>query len=704
MKNDMVSHGSVLSLLSDKNQFPSFLRTVPNDGFQSLGLALLVQYFQWTWIGIIATDNDFGQLGSQNVRNHIFSMDGCIAFIEYIPVYYSEKKISHIVDVIKMSSVNVVVMYASMENLVKLMETIALQNITGKVWISSTGLYFSSDFTTKDILKTFKGTIGFAHHRGEIPGLREFLYSVHPSRFPDDILIKYFWEQAFGCQWPQQNDSFHVKTFTQIVRYASFCTGLENLDKLEINLYDVHNFRFTYGVYKAVYALAHALHKILTCSSSYVPTTESCLQSLTIQPWKLLRHAKTIHFKNRNGEDVYFDDNGDPPACYDILNFQLLSDGSSRYTQVGSFDSTAPKGHEISINETAVIWHWGYGQTPVSVCSDLCPTGYRKSLRRGQPVCCFDCVICSKGHITNQSDSRECQLCPVDQWPNEKHDRCIPKDIEFLTFSETLGGVLTSATGVCSTLAAFVLYIFVKNKETPIVKANNRELSYVLLFALLLGSLSPLLFIGRPTSITCMLQQTLFGIAFSICVSSILAKTVMVVIAFRATDPTSGLKKYLGSAVPNLIVIFCSGLQGIICMVWTATFPPFLQFTTSSETAKVIIECKEGSVVFFYVMLAYMGLLACVSFAVAFAARKLPDIFNEAKHITFSMLVFASVWLAFIPAYLSTQGKYMVAVEIFAILSTSAGILICIFFPKCYIILFRPQKNTKEHLIGKRHI
>ncbi|XP_043925814.1 vomeronasal type-2 receptor 26-like [Protopterus annectens] len=418
---------------------------------------------------------------------------------------------------------------------------------------------------------------------------------------------------------------------------------------------------------------------------------------------KLLQHVKNIRFQGKNGEVVYFDSNGDPPARYDILNFQLFSNGTSRYTQVGSFDSSAPEGQEININQSAILWNGGSSETPVSVCSDPCPTGYRKSLRRGQPVCCFDCIMCSKGHIANQSDSVECQACPSDQWPNEKRDRCIPKVVEFLSYGEPLGGSLMSATGICSTLTAFVLYIFMKNKETPIVKANNHELSYVLLVALLLGSLSPLLFIGRPTNVTCMLRQTVFGTVFSTCVSSILAKTVMVVIAFRATYPNSRLKKYLGSAIPNLIVTCCSGLQGLICMVWTVTFPPFLQFTTNSETANVIIECKEGSTVFFYAMLGYMGVLACMSFAVAFAARKLPDTFNEAKYITFSMLVFASVWLSFIPAYLSTQGKYMVAVEIFAILSASAGIIICIFFPKCYIILLRPERNTKEYLMGKRH-
>ncbi|XP_043938184.1 vomeronasal type-2 receptor 26-like [Protopterus annectens] len=298
-------------------------------------------------------------------------------------------------------------------------------------------------------------------------------------------------------------------------------------------------------------------------------------------------------------------------------------------------------------------------------------------------------------------DSNNCLTCLESHWSNDEHDKCIPKLIEFLSYEEPLGSSLTVITLAFLIKTIFVLLIFIKHRNTPIVKANNRGLSYLLLFALMLCFLCSLIFIGQPTQITCILRQTIFGIIFSISVSSVLAKTMTVVIAFNATHPNSKLKQWVGSEIPSCTVTCCSLIQIVICTWWLETAPPFPEPKTTSVSKKIIIQCNEGQAAFFYCLLGYLGFLSMVCFVVAFLGRKLPDSFNEAKYITFSMLVFLSVWFSFIPAYLSTQGKYMVAVEIFAILSSTAGLLCCLFLGKCYLILFRPEQNTKKNLMDK---
>ncbi|KAM8921401.1 vomeronasal type-2 receptor 26-like [Pelodytes ibericus] len=214
--------------------------------------------------------------------------------------------------------------------------------------------------------------------------------------------------------------------------------------------------------------------------------------------------------------------------------------------------------------------------------------------------------------------------------------------------------------------------------------------------------LCSLIFIGHPHKVTCILRQPVFGVTFSLSVSSILAKTVTVIIAFNATKPGSKLRNWVGSRTSNCILLFCPLIQVVICAVWLGSSPPFPHYNTADGIDVIVAECQEG--IGFSFVLGYMGCLASLSFIIAFLARNLPDVYNEAKFITFSMLVFCSVWISFIPAYLSTKGKYVVATEIFTILASGTGLLGCIFIPKCYIILLRPEMNSRFFLTKTNNV
>ncbi|XP_043929413.1 extracellular calcium-sensing receptor-like [Protopterus annectens] len=761
--------------LSDKNEFPSFLRTVPSDFFQSVNLARLVLHFRWTWVGILTDSSDYGQQGSQKVKEELIKAGACIAFHERIPTLYSEEKIQYISKTIKTSSSNVIMTYGIDYNLYPVMEVNAKNNVTGKIWIASDAWSNSPIFHRKELLITLQGTLGIQTRRGFMSGFKEFIQSLTPFTEPDNVFLKIFWELIFDCKF--QFSEINEISRNQI-NETKKCTGYEKLKDSDLNFFELDDLRYTYNIYNTIYAIAHAFHNMNACKHGQGPfCNATCTAIGTFKPWQLFYYLKTVHFWNKNGEEIFFDMYGDPPAVFGILNWQATANGYFQYLEVGRFNSSATDGEGLTIDLKSVVWNTGskelfyylktvhfwnkngeeiffdmYGDPPAvfgilnwqatangyfqylevgrfnssatdgegltidlksvvwntgskeiprSVCSESCPVGYRKVPQPGQPICCFNCVMCSRGEISNQTDSVSCVKCTPDEWPNDKLDKCVKKQYEYLSYEQPLGNILSAFPIFMAVTTAFVFATFMRSHNTPVVKANNRELSYILLISLVLCFLCSLIFIGRPTHLTCMLRQVTFGIIFTLSVSCILAKTVVVIIAFKASKPNSNLKKYVGPRLPKALVTICTLIQVIICANWLIMCPPFQNENTTSVTGKIIVECNEGSPTAFWCMVSYMGLLATVSLVVAFLSRNLPDSFNEAKYITFSMLVFVSVWLSFIPAYLSTLGKYMVAVEMFAIVSSGAGLLFCIFTPKCFIILFRPNLNTRDYLMGK---
>ncbi|XP_076778238.1 vomeronasal type-2 receptor 116-like isoform X3 [Arvicanthis niloticus] len=341
-------------------------------------------------------------------------------------------------------------------------------------------------------------------------------------------------------------------------------------------------------------------------------------------------------------------------------------------------------------------------QVPSSRCSLPCTAGFRKIHQKETADCCFDCVQCPENEVSNETDMEQCVRCSDDKYANLEQTHCLQRAVSFLAYEDPVGMALACMALCFSAVTILVLVIFVKHKDTPIVKANNCTLSYILLISLIFCFLCSLLFIGHPNQAICILQQTTFGVFFTVAVSTVLAKTITVVLAFKLTTPGRRMRGII-TAAPKLVIPICTLIQLVLCGTWLVTSPPFIDRDIQSEHGKTVIICNKGSVIAFHFVLGYLGFLALGTFTVSFLARNLPDRFNEAKFLTFSMLVFCSVWITFLPVYHSTMGKVLLVVEVFSILASSAGLLGCIFIPKCYAILLRQDLNSLQKYKDKFH-
>uniref|UniRef100_A0A3B3XG70 G-protein coupled receptors family 3 profile domain-containing protein n=1 Tax=Poecilia mexicana TaxID=48701 RepID=A0A3B3XG70_9TELE len=569
----IISHFATCACLSDKSKYPSFLRTIPSDYYQSRALAQLVKHFGWTWVGAVRTNDDYGNSGMATFTETAQHLGICL---EYSVSFFRTDpadKIQKIINTIKASTSKVIVAFLSQADMDVIIHEFSSHNLTGYQWVGTEAWIFDFQTAAGDRNHILDGAVGLSIPKAHVSGLPEFILNVEPLFSSNNDLFTEFWETLFSCEF---KPSYSVEIKTR-------CTGQEDLTGVENTFTDMSLMPIFNNMYKGVYAVAHAL-----------------LQMTLMQQKQALKLSLlTLH------------------------------------------------------------------------------------------VCCS----------IDFTDSVTCVRCPLESWSNENRDACIKK--EFLSYNEIMGSLLTAASlfGTCMTVAVAV--IFVAHRNTPLLRANNSELSFLLLFSLKLCFLCSLTFIGQPSEWSCMLRHTAFGITFVLCISCVLGKTIVVLMAFKATLPGRNVMKWFGPTQQRVSVLGFTLIQVIICILWLSISPPFPSKNFEGFKDKIILECSLGSAVGFWAVLGYIGFLAVLCFICAFLARKLPDNFNEAKFITFSMLIFCAVWITFIPAYVSSPGKFSVAVEIFAILASSFGLLVCIFIPKCYIMLIKPEKNTKKNMMGK---
>ncbi|XP_070592603.1 vomeronasal type-2 receptor 26-like [Erythrolamprus reginae] len=681
-------------ILSDKSDFPFFHRMLPKEGFHYPAIVQLLLHFRWILIGLLAPETEKGENFLRSfppllVRNGI-----CVIISQQLPMNTYLRPLGGFSS--KWKQVNVFVHLTEYVIVSSAFCTfqIILDSlpgpIEGKVWITTT-----------------LGKYSIYHH-----GYLKYMHSIWSLDFLQQSRPKYgdfepyffldhqFVQQSFHCS--SSKYAFSVKGRRRCIQNASMKTQ-EKRGATPIANSD--------SIYIMLITLAHILKAAYSSRTWRRKKVQETLEAPRLQPWQFHPFLEKNEFYNLSHWKLYMDQNGEVTADMDIVCL-LASSGLNR-RKVGRFEK-----QRLVINQSALSLAW-----PQSKCVENCRPGFVKRKREGEPICCYDCVPCPEGTISTQEgechqgkvqvygsgfiesrDTEKCTKCPDDKYPNEDQVQCIPKVITFLSYEEQLGILLLSFALLLFLTTLLVLIIFIKYRETPMVRANNRDLSFILLVSLLLCFLSSFLFIGQPRKDTCLLQQVMFSIIFSVAISSLLAKTIMVVLAFQATKPGNRVKMWLGKSLTNSIILSCSTVQIIICSIWMGISPPFPDSDLHSQPGEIILQCNEGPFGMFYITLSYMGILAAICFVVAFLARNLPGAFNEAKLITFSMLVFCSVWVTFVPTYLSIKGKYMVVVQVFSMLCSSAGLLGCIFFPKCFIILLRPDLNMKEKLTSRRNV
>ncbi|XP_073785925.1 vomeronasal type-2 receptor 1-like isoform X6 [Danio rerio] len=340
----MISYFSTCSCLSDRKQFPTFFRVVPSDDYQVKAIAQLLKRFDWTWIGVVTEDHDYGRFALQGLKREIENTKICLAYHEMIPKDYTQERVLKILKVMKESTAKVVVVFSGEGEFYPFLTEFVAQNITGIQWIASEAWVTASMLA--ETYSFLDGTIGFAIRQGHVPGLQDYIRTVTPERYPSIPQVQELWEALYGCSPSTSTLSSHLPS----------CTGKEILRKEYSAYMNTSSPRVTYNVYKAVYAFAHSLHNLIECRNGHGPFENlSCANLNNVFPWQLQHYLQEISF-SISGEEVNFDIKGDAIPSYDLINWQRSASGDMQFIKVGLYDGAQHSGKELVIEKQAIAW------------------------------------------------------------------------------------------------------------------------------------------------------------------------------------------------------------------------------------------------------------------------------------------------------------------------------------------------------------
>lgn len=149
------------------------------------------------------------------------------------------------------------------------------------------------------------------------------------------------------------------------------------------------------------------------------------------------------------------------------------------------------------------------------------------------------------------------------------------------------------------------------------------------------------------------------------------------------------------------MVVFISGfvtIETAICTIIVFTTPDggLKEVVYSDMRNDAFVQCKLASYTNYNMALWWCfnsGLVLVCTYQ-AFLTRKVPGNYNEARFIAFNMMTISTDVLMFFLSYYATQTYYKdILVSSFLIVAATVTIT-CMFVPKVYVIVFRPEKNV----------
>ncbi|XP_056223274.1 glutamate receptor, metabotropic 8a isoform X4 [Seriola aureovittata] len=684
-KIPQVSYASTAPELSDNTRYDFFSRVVPPDSYQAQAMMDIVTAMEWNYVSTLASEGNYGESGVEAFIQISRETGGvCIAQSLKIPREPRPGEFDKIIRrLLETSNARAIIMFANEDDIRRILDAAKRNNQTGHfLWVGSDS-WGSKISPVIGQERVAEGAITILPKRASVDAFDRYFRSRSLSNNRRNVWFAEFWEENFNCKL-----GMHGKRPGSLKK----CTGLEKVGR-DSSYEQEGKVQF---VMDAVYAMAHALHRMHRELCYGYPGLCPRMAN-NIDGKELLSHIRAVSFNGSAGTPVVFNENGDAPGRYDIFQYQITNRSTAEYRVIGSWTN------KLHLKVEAMRWRTGDPSLPASVCSIPCRAGERKKVVKGVP-CCWHCERCEGYHY--QASEFTCELCPYEMRPDANRTGCVPIPIIKLEWHSpwAIVPVFISMLGIIAT--SFVIVTFVRYNDTPIVRASGREMSYVLLTGIFLCYAITFLMIATPDVGVCSFRRIFLGLGMCFSYAALLTKTNRIHRIFEQGKKSVTAPRFISPASQLVITFSLISVQLLGVFVWFAVDPPHTvvdygeQRTQDPTSARGVLKC-DISDLSLICSLGYSILLMVTCTVYAIKTRGVPETFNEAKPIGFTMYTTCIIWLAFIPIFFGTsqsaERMYIQTTTLTISLSLSASVSLgMLYMPKVYIILFHPEQNVPK--------
>uniref|UniRef100_W5NGZ2 Glutamate metabotropic receptor 1 n=1 Tax=Lepisosteus oculatus TaxID=7918 RepID=W5NGZ2_LEPOC len=668
--------------LSDKTLFKYFLRVVPSDILQARALLDIVKRYNWTYVSAVHTEGNYGESGMEAFKD-LAAMEGlCIAHSDKIYSNAGEKHFDRLLRKLRerLPKARVVVCFCEGMTVRGLLMAMRRLGVAGEFLLIGSDGWADRDEVIEGYEQEAVGGITMKLQSEEVTSFDDYYLKLRLNTNTRNPWFPEFWQHRFQCRipgHPLENHNFKktctVRNYFSItllfLRLAKMAEQIRVLKCLVDSVCDLSSST----MHKKSAQLRHPLlqQDAVKQKVFIIADDQSRCGTCTSRCWQF-------------DLNIFAQENQSEVTNMNYCSFHIFPSANVKKTQTSILSSDKMK-IKIKFSQLERI----EGTRPQQENRIKCIRIFQQSCKS------LFCTLRKEAkNNRNVHTAKKFMLMWFFNKALSNFAGCEPIPLRYLEWSnaESIAAVVFSCLGILVTM--FVTFIFVLYRDTPVVKSSSRELCYIILAGIFLGYICPFTLIARPTVASCYLQRLLVGLSSAMCYSALVTKTN------RIARILAGSKKKICTRKPRFMsawaqVVIASILISVqltleITLIIMEPPEPIKSYPSIREVYLICNTSNLGMVA----PLGYNGLLIMSCTYYAFKTRNVPANFNEAKYIAFTMYTTCIIWLAFVPIYFGSN--YKIITTSFSVSLSVTVALGCMFTPKMYIIIAKPERNVRS--------